>query len=95
MLLQNPAKNLALRPLTVHIYLMFNLFQAVQLCKKVAGKLNLDILVSHLVDVHAYVGVVEIALASAQKRDPQVTTDNQTKKSLPNMMHHAIFTLTS
>ena len=46
--------------------------QAVQLCKKVAGKLNLDILVSHLVDVHAYVGVVEIALASAQKRDPQV-----------------------
>ena len=43
-----------------------------------AGKLNLDILVSHLVDVHAYVGVVEIALASAQKRDPQVTTDNQT-----------------
>lgn len=45
--------------------------QAVQLCKKVAGKLNLDILVSHLVDVHAYVGVVEIALASAQKRDPQ------------------------
>ena len=47
-----------------------------------AGKLNLDILVSHLVDVHAYVGVVEIALASAQKRDPQVTTDNQTKKSI-------------
>ena len=46
--------------------------QAVQLCKKVAGKLNLDILVSHLVDVHAYVGVVEIALASAQKKDPQV-----------------------
>ena len=74
---------------------MFNRFQAVQLCKKVAGKLNLDILVSHLVDVHAYVGVVEIALASAQKRDPQVTIDNQTKKSLPNMMHHAIFTLSS
>ena len=59
-----------------------------------AGKLNLDILVSHLVDVHAYVGVVEIALASAQKRDPQVTVE-QTKKSLPNMMHHAIFTLSS
>jgi len=45
--------------------------QAVQLCKKVAAKLNLDILVSHLVAVDAYIGVVEICLASAQKRDPQ------------------------
>ena len=45
--------------------------QAIGLCKKVAGKLNLDILVSHLVAVHAYIGVVDICLASAQKRDPQ------------------------
>ena len=44
---------------------------AVALCKDVAAKLNLDVLVSHLVAVHAYVGVVEICLAAAAKRDPQ------------------------
>ena len=71
------------RPLK--LYALSNVFQAVQLCKKVAGKLNLDILVSHLVDVHAYVGVVEIALASAQKRDPQVTIRLRT--CLPILSH--------
>jgi len=36
--------------------------EAVLLCKEVAGKLCLEILVSHLVAVHAYVAVVEICL---------------------------------
>ena len=44
---------------------------AISLCKDVAAKLNLDILVSHLVAVHSYIGALEICLASASKRDPQ------------------------
>ena len=44
---------------------------AIALCKDVAAKINLNILVSHLVAVHAYIGVLEICLASASKRDPQ------------------------
>ena len=36
--------------------------EAVLLCKEVAGKLCLEVLVSHLVGVHAYVAVVEICL---------------------------------
>ena len=44
---------------------------AISLCKDVAAKLNLDILVSHLVAVHSYIGVLEICLASASRRDPQ------------------------
>ena len=44
---------------------------AISLCKDVAAKLNLDILVSHLVAVHAYIGVLEICLATSSKRDPQ------------------------
>ena len=44
---------------------------AISLCKDVAAKLNLEILVSHLIAVHSYIGVLEICLASASKRDPQ------------------------
>lgn len=44
---------------------------AISLCKDVAAKLNLDILVSHLVAVHSYIGALEICLASSSKRDPQ------------------------
>jgi len=44
---------------------------AISLCKDVAAKLNLDILVSHLVAVHSYIGALEICLASASKRAPQ------------------------
>ena len=45
--------------------------EAISLCKDVAAKLNLDILVTHLAAVHSYTGVLEICLASAAKRDPQ------------------------
>ena len=48
------------------------LFQAVDIAKQIAGSLRLDILVSHLTAVHAYTAVVEICLAAAAKKDPQV-----------------------
>ena len=38
---------------------------------QVAAKLNLDVLTSHLVAVHAYIGVLEVVLAAASKKDPQ------------------------
>ncbi len=44
---------------------------AVGMCKDIAGRINLDVLVSHLTAVHYYDGAVEIALAAAAKRDPQ------------------------
>ncbi len=44
---------------------------AVSMCKGIAGRVNLDVLISHLTAVHNYEGAVEIALAAAAKRDPQ------------------------
>ena len=45
--------------------------EAVNMCKDIAGRLNLDVLASHLAAVHCYTGVVEVCLAAAAKRDPQ------------------------
>ena len=45
--------------------------EAIIICKDVASKLNLDILTSHLVAVHAYIGVLDVVLAAASKKDPQ------------------------
>ena len=45
--------------------------EAITICKEVAAKLNLDVLTSHLVAVHAYIGVLEVVLAAASKKDPQ------------------------
>ena len=45
--------------------------EAVQMCKGIAGRINLEVLTSHLTSVHCYTGAVEICLAAAQKRDPQ------------------------
>ncbi len=47
------------------------LTEAVRMCKEVAARINLDVLVSHLAAVHCYEGAVEVALAAAAKRDPQ------------------------
>ncbi len=44
---------------------------AVSMCKEIAARVNLDVLVSHLTAVHYYEGAVEMALAAAAKRDPQ------------------------
>ena len=63
---------------------------AVALCKKVAGRLNLEILVSHLVAVHAYVGVVEICLAAAQRRDPQGLALHYYKNGEPAEDHQGL-----
>ena len=45
--------------------------EAVNMCKDIAGRLNLDVLASHLAAVHCYTGVVEVCLAAACRRDPQ------------------------
>lgn len=60
---------------------------AVALCKDVAAKLNLDVLVGHLVAVHAYVAVVEICLAAAAKRDPQGLALHHYKNMEPSDDH--------
>ena len=46
--------------------------------------MNLEVLTSHLVAVHAYIGVLEIALAAASKRDPQGLALHFYKNGEPN-----------
>ena len=58
--------------------------EAITICKEVAAKLNLEVLTSHLVAVHAYIGVLEIALAAASKRDPQGLALHFYKNGEPN-----------
>jgi nuclear pore complex protein Nup155 len=58
--------------------------EAVNMCQEVASKLNLEVLTSHLVAVHSYVGVLEICLAAAAKRDPQGLALHYYKNGEPN-----------
>lgn len=41
------------------------------MCKGIATRINLEVLVSQLSAVHFYEGALELTLASAAKRDPQ------------------------
>lgn len=58
--------------------------EAVDICKDVASKLNLEVLTSHLVTVHAYIGVLEVCLSAAFKRDPQGLALHFYKNGEPN-----------
>ncbi len=58
--------------------------EAINMCKEVAAKINLEVLSSHLVAVHSYIGVLEIALAAASKRDPQGLALHYYKNGEPN-----------
>lgn len=57
---------------------------AINICKDVAAKLNLEVLTSHLVAVHAYIGVLEVCLSAASKRDPQGLALHFYKNGEPN-----------
>ncbi len=58
--------------------------EAISICKDVAAKLNLEVLTSHLVAVHAYIGVLEVCLSAASKRDPQGLALHFYKSGEPN-----------
>lgn len=57
--------------------------EAVQMCKGIASRINLEVLTSHLASVHCYPGVVEICLAAAGKKDPQSVALHYYKKGEP------------
>ena len=57
---------------------------AISICKDVAAKLNLEVLTSHLVAVHSYIGVLEICLSAASKRDAQGLALHFYKSGEPN-----------
>ena len=58
--------------------------EAISICKDVAAKLNLEVLTSHLVAVHSYIGVLEICLSAASKRDAQGLALHFYKNGEPN-----------
>lgn len=58
--------------------------EAISISKDVAIKLNLEVLTTHLVAVHAYIGVVEVCLSAASKRDPQNLALHFYKNGEPN-----------
>lgn len=57
--------------------------EAVNMCKDIASRVNLDVLTSHLAAVHCYWGVVEVCLAAANRRDPQGLALHYYKKNEP------------
>ena len=58
--------------------------EAISICKDVAAKLNLEVLTSHLVAVHSYIGVLEVCLSAASKRDNQGLALHFYKNGEPN-----------
>ncbi|XP_040579145.2 nuclear pore complex protein Nup155 isoform X2 [Lepeophtheirus salmonis] len=58
--------------------------ESLSLCKDIAAKLNLEVIVSHFTAVHYFQGAVEVCLAAAAKRDPQGLALHYYKNNEPN-----------